>query len=274
MTLAAPREDVLLGASGLVAGYRDLAVVRNVDLSLFPAEVVALVGPNGSGKTTLMRTLAGAQRPLDGDVIWEGSPTKLPLHLRSRAGTAFVADDRSIVRGLSSRDNLRLGQAKADQVLRLFPQLTDHLGRLAGTLSGGEQQMLTIGRALARKPKVLLVDELSLGLAPQAADVIAAAIRGAAAGGLSSLVVEQDLRRALTMSDRFILLIHGAISLVGQSCDYRGDLDALRQLYFGLDAATGIVPADQPTEVGDLDGTCATTASHRASSVQPESPEE
>ena len=158
--------SVALEARGLSAGYGDLAAVRDLDLALHTGEIIAIFGPNGAGKTTTLLTLAGALPPLKGDVLWRGQRTTRPLHRRVRDGMGFVPEERSVVSSLSTLDNLRLGLGTVEDALRLFPQLEPLLNRPAGLLSGGEQQMLTLGRALALLPAALLVDELSLGLAP------------------------------------------------------------------------------------------------------------
>jgi branched-chain amino acid transport system ATP-binding protein len=217
----------VLRVSGLVAGYGDLAAVRGVDLELHAGEVVALLGPNGAGKTTTLLTLAGELPKIAGQVHYMDRPFKGPLHQRVRRGLAFVPEERSVFMGLSVSDNLKIG-GRTDRVLALFPELEPLLGRRAGLLSGGEQQMLTLGRALAMKPKVLLVDELSVGLAPLVVDRLLDAVSAAAREDRTAvLLVEQQARRALRVADRWYLLSRGMLAATGDA----SDSDALWESY-------------------------------------------
>jgi branched-chain amino acid transport system ATP-binding protein len=217
----------VLRVSGLVAGYGDLAAVRGVDLELHAGEVVALLGPNGAGKTTTLLTLAGELPKIAGEVYYMDRPFKGPLHQRVRHGLAFVPEERSVFMGLSVADNLKIG-GRTDRVLALFPELEPLLGRRAGLLSGGEQQMLTLGRALAMKPKVLLVDELSVGLAPLVVDRLLDAVSAAAREDRTAvLLVEQQARRALRVADRWYLLSRGVLAATGDA----SDSDALWESY-------------------------------------------
>jgi len=209
----------VLRVSGLVAGYGDLAAVRGLDLQLHAGEVVALLGPNGAGKTTTLLTLAGELPKIAGEVRYMGHPFKGPLHQRVRRGLAFVPEERSVFMGLSVADNLKIGGRTA-RVLDLFPELEPLLGRRAGLLSGGEQQMLTLGRALAMKPKVLLVDELSVGLAPLIVDrLFDALVATARDDDTAVLLVEQQARRALRVADRWYLLSRGVLAATGDTSD-------------------------------------------------------
>jgi branched-chain amino acid transport system ATP-binding protein len=218
----------LLEARGLCAGYGDLAAVRNVDLVLHRGEIAAVFGPNGAGKTTLLMTLAGALRPLSGVVLWKGNGTTAPLHKRVRSGMAFVPEERSVISGLTTLDNLRLGLGSVDEALQFFPQLTPLLGRRAGLLSGGEQQMLTLARAVASRPAALLVDELSLGLAPIIVDRLLDALRSAANEfGLAVLLVEQQARRAMRIADRWLLLRQGAVVATGEAANGIEELEGM-----------------------------------------------
>jgi branched-chain amino acid transport system ATP-binding protein len=206
------RPEPLLRVTDLVAGYGDLAAVRGLNLELYAGEVVALLGPNGAGKTTTLLTIAGELPKMGGEIQYEGKPLKGPLHKRVRRGLAFVPEERAVFMGLSVSDNLKIG-GQADRVLDLFPELKPLLGRRGGLLSGGEQQMLTLGRALALRPKVLLVDELSVGLAPLAVGRLLEAIRVAAReDNMSVLLVEQQVRRALQVADRWYLLRRGVLA--------------------------------------------------------------
>ena len=217
----------VLRVSGLVAGYGDLAAVRGVDIEVHAGEVVALLGPNGAGKTTTLLTLAGELPKIAGQIQYMERPFKGPLHQRVRRGLAFVPEERSVFMGLSVADNLKIGGHSA-RVLAMFPELGPLLGRRAGLLSGGEQQMLTLGRALAMKPKMLMVDELSVGLAPLIVDrLFDALIATAHEDGTAVLLVEQQARRALRVADRWYLLSRGVLAAKGDA----SDSDALWESY-------------------------------------------
>jgi branched-chain amino acid transport system ATP-binding protein len=204
----------------LVAGYGDLAAVRRVSFALAPGEIVALLGPNGAGKTTMLLSTVGVLPRMNGDVLWQGGPCASSLHRLARSGLAFVPTAPSVISGLSARDNLRLGSGGVDRALRHFPELGELLDRRAGLLSGGEQQMLSMARALASQPQALLVDELSLGLAPLVVDRLHRALRAAAdSEGLAVLLVEQQVRRALAIADRWHLLSNGVIADSGLAED-------------------------------------------------------
>ena len=205
----------------LTAGYGDLAAVRKVSVSLFSGEIVALLGANGAGKTTMLLSTVGVLPRMQGQVWWQGAPCSLSLHRLARSGLAFVPGAPSVITRLSVRDNLRLGSGGVDRALGYFPELSGLLDRRAGLLSGGEQQMLAMARALAGQPKVLLVDELSMGLAPMVVDRLLRALRAAAdAEGLAVLLVEQQIRRALAVADRWHLLSNGVITDSGRPEDH------------------------------------------------------
>jgi branched-chain amino acid transport system ATP-binding protein len=143
-----------------------MAVVRDLDLRVEAGEVVALIGPNGAGKTTTLLTLAGELAPLSGEVVFRGAATKAALFRRARRGMGFVTEERSVFMALTAEENLRIAGVSAADAVAVFPELAPLMQRTAGLLSGGEQQMLTLARSVARDPKLLLIDELSLGLAP------------------------------------------------------------------------------------------------------------
>ena len=172
--------DVLLGARGLAAGYHKHPVVEGIDLEVRAGEVVALLGPNGAGKTTTLLALTGELPPLAGEVTFRGVKTTSPLHRRARNGLAFVPEERSVFPQLTAGENLKIGRGDDEIALALFPELKPLLNRRGGLLSGGEQQMLTLARALSRKPVLLLADELSLGLAPLVVQRLLKAVRTAA----------------------------------------------------------------------------------------------
>ncbi len=224
----------LLEARGLAVGYHGVPVVRDVDLRVDRGEVVALLGPNGVGKTTTLLTLSGELSPIAGEVIWQGLETKAPLYKRARQGLGLVTEDRSVFMGLSTADNIHLGRIPPARALAVFPELGALMRRRAGLLSGGEQQMLAIGRALARDPKLLLVDELSLGLAPLIVQRLLRAVRHAASdGGTGVLLVEQHVPRALSVADRVYVMQRGKIALKGTAKEVTRDLSHLQDIYLG-----------------------------------------
>jgi branched-chain amino acid transport system ATP-binding protein len=228
--------SALVEARGLSAGYLGSAVVRDLDLEVGAGEVVVLLGPNGAGKTTSLLTLAGDLPPVSGQVLLNGRPARSPLHRRAASGMALVPEERSVFMGLTGRENLRVGRAAADRVVSLFPELDGKLGTRAGLLSGGEQQMLTLGRALARAPRLLLADELSLGLAPLVVDRLLAAVREAADQGLGVLLVEQHVSKVLAVADRVYLMRHGRVELACSSAEARERMTEIEQSYLGRSA--------------------------------------
>lgn len=232
-----PPGDVLLEARDLSAGYGSLAAVRNLDLEVRAGEVVALLGANGAGKTTTLLTLAGELAPLDGQVLWRGEKVATPLFKRARAGIGLVTEEKSVFMTLSAHDNLRIGRGDMARAIELFPELEPHLHRLAGLLSGGQQQMLTLARALAARPRVLLADELSLGLAPIMVKRLLAAITQAASEGVGVLLVEQQVRQALKVADRVYVLQRGRVTFSGDSATAEAQIDAIEQSYL-----EGVVP--------------------------------
>jgi branched-chain amino acid transport system ATP-binding protein len=213
------------------AGYGDLAAVRDLDLTVAPGEIVALLGPNGAGKTTTLLTLAGELSPLQGDVRVLGSPAGVPLQRLARRGLGFVPEERAVIASLTAGANLKLRRGDNRAALSLFPELQPLLRRRAGLLSGGEQQMLTLARALASNPKLLLVDELSLGLAPLVVRRLLQAVREAADRGVGVLLVEQHAADALDIADRIVVLRHGEVVLTGSADELRDDLGGLESAY-------------------------------------------
>nr|BFE61872.1 ABC transporter ATP-binding protein [Dactylosporangium thailandense] len=235
---AVAAEDApVLELRGLSAGYDDLAVVRDVDLKVMRGEIVALLGANGTGKSTTILTAAGELPPIGGEVRWRGKATTAPLHVRARMGMSFVPEERSVLMSMSVRDNLLLGSGRIERALELFPELEPLLATRAGLLSGGEQQMLSLARALATNPVALLLDELSLGLAPLVVDRLFAALRRAAdQDGVAVLLVEQQARRAMAVADRWYLLRRGAVAAAGNAAD---GIAAVESLYLGDATAPG-----------------------------------
>jgi ABC-type branched-subunit amino acid transport system ATPase component/branched-subunit amino acid ABC-type transport system permease component len=221
----------LVEAVGVSAGYGELAAVRGLDLRVAPGEIVALLGPNGAGKTTTLLTLAGELKPMAGTIEWSGDDDLKPLHRRSREGLGFVPEERSVFMQLDAGDNLRLGAGGVDAAVAIFPELGELLRRRAGLLSGGEQQMLTLARTLAASPSLLLVDELSLGLAPLIVERLFDEVRKAADRGVGVILVEQQVNRALDIADRVYILRRGEVEFEGTPDEIRADRSRIQDAY-------------------------------------------
>jgi branched-chain amino acid transport system ATP-binding protein len=222
----------LLEAVDLSAGYGSLAAVRNLNLSVGAGEIVALLGANGAGKTTTILTLCGELEPLGGEVRWLGEPATGPLHQRAREGLSLVTEEKSVFMGLSASENLRLGRGDPSAAIELFPELEAHLSRKAGLLSGGQQQMLTLARALACRPRVLLADELSLGLAPMLVHRLLEAVRRAADDqGTGVLLVEQHVREVLKWADRVYVLQQGVCVFEDTAASGRLHIEEIERSY-------------------------------------------
>jgi branched-chain amino acid transport system ATP-binding protein len=222
----------MLDVQGLTVGYGDVPVVHDVALTVGEGELVALLGPNGAGKTTTMLALGGVI-PAKGGVTLDGQPLKGPLQKRARRGMGFITEERAVFRRLSTRTNLSLGPAGLDPALELFPELEPLLDRPAGLLSGGEQQMVVLARAIAARPRLLLVDELSMGLAPLIVQRLLIALQAAAADGAGVLLVEQHARQALAVADRAYVLRRGRIELEGTGAELHDRLDEIERSYLG-----------------------------------------
>ena len=223
----------LLEAVGLRAGYGEVEIVHDLDLHVDAGEVVALLGPNGAGKTTTLLTLSGELPPLGGEVRFLGSPTREPLHLRARKGLAVVPQERAVLMDLTASENLRVSRCDLAQAVGLFPELEPHLRRRVGLLSGGQQQMLALARCLARESRLLLVDELSLGLAPRVVDRLLQAVRSAADQGLGVLLVEQHVQKALGVADRVMVLKRGSVVMDTSAAELGDHPELVHDAYLG-----------------------------------------
>ena len=238
--------SAILAARGLSAGYGGQPVVHDLDFEVEAGEVVCLLGPNGAGKTTTMLALSGELPPLAGQVEFDGEPTRAPLHRRARMGLSYVTEERSVFKGLSARDNLRCGGVDPAAALAIFPELEKRLNVRGGLLSGGEQQMLTLARALCRKPRLVLADELSLGLAPLIVERLLQAVQSAAhGGGTGVLIVEQHARKALKYADRVLVLSRGRVRMALSAEEARGQLADIEAHYLsGATLQDAAAPAD------------------------------
>ena len=242
--MAAAGSDTVLELDRLSVAYDRAPVVRDLTLTVGHGEVVALLGANGAGKTTTLRAISGLLKPasgairLDGDDLAGVSPTA-----RARLGLAHVPHDRGIFFGLTVAEHFRLdgmnGPAEMDAAFGHFPALRKLRGRQAGLLSGGEQQMLAIARALSRRPKLLMLDEMSLGLAPVIVDRLLPAVReSATSNGTGVLLVEQHVHLALKIADRGYVLSHGELAATGSAEQLGQDSALLAASYLG-EAAGG-----------------------------------
>ena len=231
--------ETLLSIEGLTAGYDRAAVIRNLELTVGPGEVVALLGANGAGKTTTLRVISGLVRPMSGGITFDGrdlarvSPTQ-----RARLGIVHVPEGRGIFYGLTVAEHFRLGYrgVRPDEAAayEYFPKLEELRTRRVGLLSGGEQQMLAVARGLARRPRLLLLDELSLGLAPVIVEGLLPVVQQYALdSGCGVLLVEQHIQLALEIADRGYVLSHGEIVLSERAEVLQADRELLISSYLG-----------------------------------------
>ncbi len=233
----------LLEVRGLTAGFGAGPVLFDVDLDFRAGELLALIGANGAGKSTLLGVLSGLVPPMRGSVVFEGRElTGLRPERIVRAGMAHVPQGRRLFGSLTVEQNLRLGafvrrdrevRQDIDKVVGYFPTLGDKLQRVAGTLSGGEQQMVAIGRGLMGRPKLLMIDEPSLGLAPKIVDTVVDVCQAINKDGVSVLLVEQDVVVALEAADRGYVLENGRIAMSGSARELEND-PGIRKAYLGL----------------------------------------
>lgn len=231
--------SAVLDVRGLELAYGKVLAVKGIDLTVSEGEVVCLIGANGAGKTTTLRGLSGLLRPRGGEILFEGtSVTRIAPHRLARLGVLHVPEGRQVFAQMTVEANLRMGgylvaaqdkrRRLLDEVLALFPRLAERLTQPAGLLSGGEQQMLAMGRALMADPRLLLLDEPSMGLAPLLVEEIFRLIRQLKAEGRTILLVEQNARLALEVADRAYVLASGRIELEGESARVANDPSVLR----------------------------------------------
>jgi branched-chain amino acid transport system ATP-binding protein len=235
----------VLKLDGVCAGYSVVPVLKDVSLSVEAGQFVAIVGPNGAGKTTLFKTISGIVKPSAGSIMFEGVDlVNIPAAKRPHLGIAHVPEGRQVFPSLSVMENLEMGaftdagrrawKTNLDRIFSLMPVLAERRDQFAGTLSGGEQQMVAIGRGLASEPKLLMLDEPSMGLAPAIADFIfEKLIEIRAETKLTILLVEQRVAEALESADRGYVLEAGRVVLEGNNATLRAD-DRIRQAYLGM----------------------------------------
>jgi branched-chain amino acid transport system ATP-binding protein len=233
----------MLKVSALSAGYGDSVVLRDVTLEVRPGQVVALLGPNGAGKTTLLRAIAGELRPTAGSVAFlDKDITDAPVYERARRGLCHIPEGRAIYPNLNVKDNLVMQSPKGreresiSRAVDVFPFLKDRMSQIAGSLSGGQQQMLAMSRAYLASPRLVLVDEASMGLAPVIVDQVFEFLHKIVREGSSLLLVEQYVTRALQMADYAYMLSHGAIVAAGDANTMK-DEDLFAR-YLGMDVVS------------------------------------
>jgi branched-chain amino acid transport system ATP-binding protein len=236
--------SVLLEVTGLRVNYGAVAAIRGIDISVGAGEVVALLGANGAGKSTMLRTISGLSRPRAGRITLAGEAIhRLPPARIVRLGVAHCPEGRRVFGSLSVAENLRLGASARvdrsgvgedrDRIYAMFPVLRERMHQSAGTLSGGEQQMLAVGRALMARPRVLLLDEPSLGLAPLHVQQIFRTLGELKAAGVTMLLVEQNIKLALDLADRAYVLRTGEVSLAGSAAELKGEHEKVAAAYLG-----------------------------------------
>ena len=235
---------MLLEVSELTTSYRGLIAISDVSIGVAEGEIVVVAGANGAGKSTLLKSIAGMEKPRSGAISFAGARIEgQPGHLITASGLAYVPENRRLFPRLSVEDNLRLGsylhRSKADrtapleQVFSLFPRLKERLPQRAETLSGGEQQMLAIGRALMTRPRLLMLDEPSQGIMPKLVDEIFQAVLTIRKAGVTVLLVEQRLVESLEIADRAYVLQTGRVVLAGTAAEVR-DNPEIRRVYLGI----------------------------------------
>jgi branched-chain amino acid transport system ATP-binding protein len=234
----------MLEIEGIDVAYGDLPALRHLTLRVGQGEIVALVGSNGAGKTTTLKAISGLLRPRAGSIRFDGAPIeRLPPHEIAMRGIGHVPEGRRLFPMMTVWENLQLGACTAEAkqrfddtvefIFQLFPRLKDRRQQLAGTLSGGEQQMLAIGRALAMRPRLLMMDEPSLGLAPNLAQGIFDTVRAINAQGMTALLVEQNVKQALGLAHRAYVLENGELILQGIAAELAQN-SHVRRAYLGI----------------------------------------
>ncbi len=240
-----PHDNVrpLLSVHAVHVAYGGIHAVKGIDLEVRTGELVALIGSNGAGKSTTLKTLAGLQAPKDGSIHYAGSNLHaIPAHQRVAMGMALVPEGRGVFARLTIAENLQMGAysrtdttdiaADLDKMYTLFPRLAERRSQLAGTLSGGEQQMVAMARALMARPRLLMLDEPSMGLAPLMVQKIFDTIRDISALGMSILLVEQNAKLALQVAQRGYVMESGSITLAGKATALLGS-EAVQRAYLG-----------------------------------------
>ncbi|MDR6873218.1 branched-chain amino acid transport system ATP-binding protein [Bosea sp. BE125] len=235
---------MLLEVSSLTTAYDGLIAISEISISVAEGEIVVVAGANGAGKSTLLKSISGMERPRSGEVSFDGERISgLPGHEITARGVAYVPENRRLFPRLSVSDNLRLGsylhrkrpdrEQPMEQVFTLFPRLKERLPQRASTLSGGEQQMLAIGRALMTRPRILMLDEPSQGIMPKLVDEIFEAVLAIRKAGVTVLLVEQRLAESLEIADRAYVLQTGRVILSGTAAEVRDNPD-IRKAYLGI----------------------------------------
>ena len=233
----------LLQLQNLQIAYGGIQAVKGIDLDLWAGETVCLIGANGAGKTTTLNAIAGVQPIAGGDIVYAGEKINvLPAHKRLRRGVALVPEGRGIFTRLTVEENLRMGaysrndkagiEADIERVYTMLPRIKERLPQVAGTLSGGEQQMVAIGRALLSRPKLLLLDEPSMGLAPLVVEKIFEVVQSVAKDGVTILLVEQNANLALEFAQRGYVMESGRITLTGSGDELLAN-PKVREAYLG-----------------------------------------
>jgi branched-chain amino acid transport system ATP-binding protein len=234
----------MLSVREVTTAYQGLVAISSIDIEVAQGEIVCVAGANGAGKSTLLKTIAGAERRASGTITFDGARIDgMPQHLITARGIAYVPENRRLFPRLSVRDNLRLGsylyrsEANRDEplalVFELFPRLSERLEQRAETLSGGEQQMLAIGRALMTRPRLLMLDEPSQGIMPKLVDEIFQAVKRIRNAGMTVLIVEQRMAECLDIADRAYILQTGRVLMQGVAADIKTNPD-VRKAYLGL----------------------------------------
>lgn len=235
---------MLLEIKNLDAGYGYLQILRSVSLNIDKGEYVCIVGPNGAGKSTTMKTVAGLISPMKGSIVFNGEDiTGLDASQITKKGISFVSEEMNLFVNMTVRENLYMGayiikdkkvqDERLDFVFELFPRLAERKDQLAGTMSGGERKMLAIGRGMMSDPQLLLVDEPSFGLAPQLTAHVFESLDTLKNRGVTIMLVEQNVTKTLSVTDRGYILENGKIGMAGRSCDLADD-PYVRKVFLGI----------------------------------------